>query len=224
MQKREGQPCKHRFLRSKLLVQQLLTIYLRHLQTAYLVFECGVHLGKVAEITGYAFSTVRTYANKYMVDLDEAKKYFAVEPMPVVAYTKHCCRQGKNVELQYLMGCGEDVPGDGVVYLFKFYEPNKNIISSKIGTTTRSIKQRLPEEIAKYIKDNGWDINRVEICKIMSTKGITPTLVESSLRSEFGIDYGDSFVDNDRFMGVDLPTEQFTEIVNKYLRRKGKIK
>ena len=48
--------------------------------------------------------------------------------------------------------------GTKLCYLFKFYDSNGDLIFSKVGTTERTIRQRLTEEI-KYYRKRGIDVN-----------------------------------------------------------------
>ena len=41
-----------------------------HLQVVFLSAECGLPYAEIAEITGYAVSTVRNYVRKYADDID----------------------------------------------------------------------------------------------------------------------------------------------------------
>lgn len=190
---------------------------IRQKQVAYLFHKQSMPIQEISRITKYAESTVRTYAYKfYESDIElffEANK-------PVIDHVRTCCRYGYYVNMEYLQGCGEDVENTPMIYFFKFYWEN-TLICCKIGKTERSIHDRLVEEIAGYIKKNDWEIDRVEIHKIIPTYNIRPRFVEDYIRSGLGMEYSEYFNDNDRFMRVDIPAERFTELATEYLRKCG---
>lgn len=190
-------------------------IHRSHLQIVYLANE-GVSYEQIAEITGYAVSTIRTYVRKYAEFMAEANRTFADYYAPaILKVDKYKSRNtGVEIPICYLEGCGEDVPNQRAVYLFKFY--CGGVVNSKIGTTERSINQRVREELRGYIKDSGWEIERVEIARIISTGEYDPVFTESELRGKF-IKYHKHFKKNDRFMNLDIPVEEFEEIVMRYL-------
>lgn len=100
-------------------------------------------------------------------------------------------------------------------YLFKFYDSNGNLLFSKIGTTERTIGVRLNEEINKYNKK--FDVYGVIIESVIDCKDIPPEGAESQLRAHFIKKYPNSYMKNDRFREVDIPVDEFNEIVNSYL-------
>ena len=108
------------------------------------------------------------------------------------------------------------------MYLFKFYWKNA-IIASKIGTTAQSIDKRLRREIYEYIKKSDWSIDRVEIHKIIPTHHIKPRLVEDYVRVELATEYYNNFVDNDRFMHADVPTDLFVRLAQEGLAKYAHI-
>ena len=196
--------------------------YVRQAQVAYLYNERHLSVAEICRITNYADSTVRRYRHEYFNRSLELQNRFFVPTVPVVDYVRFGCLQGYDVEMQYLENCGEDLSGENMLYLFKFYWKNA-IISSKIGTTAVSIDKRLRREISDYIKKNGWEIDRVEIHKIIPTKHIKPRLVEDYVRVELATKYYDNFVDNDRFMGADIPVELFERLAQEGLAKYAHI-
>ena len=188
----------------------------RQMQTLYLYNE-GVAVEQIATITQYAVATIRSYVRKFEECVKEANRLFADIENPSVARSETRKRQGRTVVLDFLADCGDlDVRGEKLVYLFKFYCGTQ--VNSKIGTTERTITERLVEEIDTYIKKNGWPIDRVEIIKVISTRDVEPALVESRVRSDLGIKYRTNYINNDRFMDVEIPVEEFEASVNNYLR------
>lgn len=187
----------------------------RQLQTLYLYNE-GVAVEQIATITAYAIATIRSYVRKFEDCVKEANRLFADIENPSVARSETRRRQGRTVVLDFLADCGDlGVRGEKLVYLFKFYCGTQ--VNSKIGTTERTITERLVEEIDTYIKKNGWPIDRVEILKVISTRDVEPALVESRVRSDLGIKYRQNYINNDRFMDVEIPVEEFETSVHNYL-------
>lgn len=187
----------------------------RQLQTLYLYNE-GVALEQIATITAYAIATIRSYVRKFEDCVKEANKLFADIENPSVARSETRKRQGRTVVIDFLADCGDlEVRGEKLVYLFKFYCGTQ--VNSKIGTTERTITERLVEEIDTYIKKNEWPIDRVEILKVISTRDVEPALVESRVRSDLGIKYRQNYINNDRFMDVEIPVEEFETSVHNYL-------
>lgn len=189
----------------------------RQKQVAYLFHKKNMSVCEICEITHYAESTVRTYAYKFN---ENGIEFLFENNKPVISHIKTCCRYGYYVNMEYVENCGEDTPKNAMVYFFKFYWENR-LICCKIGTTTVSIHDRLVREIADYIKKNDWEIDRVEIHKIIPTYNVKPRFVEDYIRAELALEYGDYFIDNDRFMRVDIPAERFTELATEYLRKCG---
>lgn len=187
----------------------------RQLQAVYLYNE-GVALEQIATITAYAIATIRSYVRKFEDCVKEANRLFSDIENPSVARSETRRRQGRTVVLDFLADCGDlEVRGEKLVYLFKFYCGTQ--VNSKIGTTERTITERLVEEIDTYIKKNGWPIDRVEILKVISTRDVEPALVESRVRSDLGIKYRQNYINNDRFMDVEIPVEEFETSVHNYL-------
>lgn len=166
----------------------------RHLQVIYLNHH-GFDFKEIAKWTRYAESTVRNYI-RIFADLAEK----AIETF------YHITQKVKKV----LRG------GKQLVYLYKFYSKNDELICSKVGTTTRLPEQRLKEEI-KYYQAHNIPVTRGEICSVIDCGAIPAEGAESITRAYFIRRFPDTFHKNDRFFGVDLPTRTFNKIVGNYL-------
>ena len=101
-------------------------------------------------------------------------------------------------------------------YLFTFYDDNDNMVCSKIGTTTRKVRQRLREELtSQTYKKMGCTravINRVYDCGEIPAEGL-----ESYFRAMYIKQFPESFKKNDRFMNTWFDLAQADKIVEKYL-------
>lgn len=167
---------------------------LKHLQVVYLN-DNDFSFEEIAKWTGYVVSTVKAYIKKFSYLLSEAKATFS-------RITKKCKMS--------LMG------GKQLVYLYKFYNEDNELICSKVGTTTRLPEQRLKEEI-KYYRKHDIPVDHAKICSVIDCGELPAEGAESITRALFIQKYPNAFKKNDRFFGVDLPTRTFNKIVNSYL-------
>ena len=167
---------------------------MKHLQVVYLDSH-GFIPEEIAKWTGYAVSTIKGYVKKFQNLLKTAKKVF----YHITLKAKKVLRGGKQL-----------------VYLYKFYNSDNELICSKVGTTTRLPEQRLKEEI-KYYTKRGIPVDHAEICSVIDCGAIPAEGAESITRGLFIHRYPDAFKKNDRFFGVDIPTRTFNAIVKDYL-------
>lgn len=166
----------------------------KRLQVVYLN-EYGFTPAQISKWVDYAESTVKTYIRKFADLLEKAKKVFY-----------HVTKKVKKV----LVG------GRQLVYLFKFYDGQNELICSKVGTTTQLPEQRLAQEI-KYYREHGIPVERTEICSVIDCGTIPAEGAESITRAAFIRKYPDAFKKNDRFFGIDIPAITFNRIVKNYL-------
>lgn len=172
---------------------------MKRMQVVYLN-EYGFTPKQIAKWVDYAESTIKTYTKKFSDLVDKAKKTFY-----------HVTKKVKTV----LVG------GAQLVYLFKFYDSNGNLVCSKVGTTTRLPEQRMKEEIRNYKKSKNAKIATIthaDICSVIDCGSVPAEGAESVTRAYFIRKNPDKFVKNDRFIDVDIPTRTFNEIVNSYLK------
>ena len=172
---------------------------IKHLQTIYLAY-LGFAEEKISEFTGYALATIKKYIKKFNNLLDTAKQFFEKSFQDILFIL--CDNLGKKKTEK--------------CYLFKFYGDNNILLFSKIGTTTRSVITRLKEEVKQYRRMQ-FPINKVEVCAVIDCGNIPAEGAESILRATFIKEFPNSFRKNDRFFGVDIPTETFKNIVEGYL-------
>lgn len=101
-------------------------------------------------------------------------------------------------------------------YLFKFFDFDDNIIFSKIGTSTRSIRKRLRKEINDYIK-MGFDIWRATIESVIDCGKTHVHGAESAVRAKLIKKYPTNYLPNDRFLNLNVSVKEFNKIVKAYL-------
>lgn len=175
-----------------------------HAQVVYLKEVMNKTCAEIADITGYAVNTVRSYAKKFLDLLEWARSIF--ERQSRRNYDEIINSNGYNIKERL----GE------ICYLFEFYNADNVLICSKVGTTTRTIRQRLIEELrSKTYKDMGITnavVNRVYECGNLPAEGL-----ESLIRSEYIKKYPKSFKKNDRFIGEKFDFELCDKIAEDYL-------
>jgi hypothetical protein len=174
-------------------------VEVKHLQVVYLAY-LGFAKEKIAELTGYALTTIKRYVKKFKDLLNAARQFFEKPLRDIIVIL--CDNLGREKTEK--------------CYLFKFYGENNTLLFSKIGTTTRSPMARLKEEIKGYRRSR-FLINKVEVCAVIDCGNIPAEGAESILRATFIKQFPNSFKKNDRFFGVDIPTETFKNIVEGYL-------
>lgn len=151
------------------------------------------------------------WTKKYILDPISLSIETAKE---IIKYTKTRRCSGFIIPMNYLSDCGEDVKGQQTLYLFKFYNSNHEIIFSKIGTTKVSVNERLRQEVAEYLKK--FDVASVDVCKIYDCGEMPAESYESFLRATLIKKYPNTWHKNDRFFGVNIPTETFTTLCDTF--------
>lgn len=193
----------------------------RKAQVYFLYHVEEVRRARIADITGYALSTLSSLRNRVSdyapladtlfleVVEDEAEEL----PTPIRTTYRRC--GDVVVPMNYLPGCGEDVQGQQTTYLFKFYTSDTNVpVFSKIGTTAKSVNERLRQEIGEYRKK--FDIRSVDICCIYDCGDLPPESFESYLRCKLIKKFPGTWKKNDRFFGTDIPEELFTALCDQF--------
>lgn len=154
----------------------------------------------IADLFGYAISTIRTYRWKYHYYLEESKELF--EP--------------RVIDEEILNPNDYDLDSYGkFFYLVKFYDYRGNFLVSKIGTTERSLEQRLKEHFK-----SGTPYNRMGACFLKIDKVYScprnPKGLESYIRGLLMLKY--DLIGNDQFP-YDLDWEELEEEIQNYLQK-----
>ena len=189
---------------------------LRHAQVCYLYHVEEIARAEISRITGYAVSTLSTLKNKVLNLMELAKKFFISKTKKIVSATFNRVfkSEKKSVAINILENAGEDICDTEQVYLFKFYNPQGEIVFSKIGTSGKSVIKRLRDEIGEYSKKFSLDF--VDVCKIYPCGEMPAESYESMLRALLIKQFPGTWKRNDRFFGVDIPTERFEEICENF--------
>ena len=169
-------------------------IFKRHMSPAVkhkqvlVLHYLGYAIEDISNIVGYAIRTIkRIITTTINFSIEESKKIFL------------------------------NVPSVGVCYLFKFYD-EEGFCFSKIGATTRNWEKRLAEEEKEYSRKHytKGEVRGVKAV-IVNCGKYPPEGMESFVRAYFIKKYPQNFVPNDRFMGINIPNEEFTKIARAYL-------
>lgn len=166
----------------------------KQMQVVYL-HDNGFSIKIISKYTKYAVSTIKKYINKFKNLLDKAKNTFY-----------HITQKVKSITQA----------GKQLVYLFKFYGADDELICSKVGTTIRLPETRLREEISYYRKHD-IPVERAEICSVIDCGDLPAEGAESYTRAYYIKKYPNNFKKNDRFFRVDIETRTFNKLVNEYL-------
>lgn len=159
---------------------------------------------EIAEKVSLAISTVKTYCRKFADRLKSACEVF----------DRFYYKLKKTYSITNETGIDPKEKGKQWCYLFRFYNAQGELVCSKVGTTTRSVEQRLKEELrSKTYKDcTSATIDRIYDCGDLPAEGL-----ESRIRAEYIKLYPQSFKKNDRFISVLFDLPAIDNIVAEYL-------
>lgn len=193
----------------------------RKAQVYFLYHVEDVRRARISAITGYSPNTLSSLRNRVSDYASLAEELFlevieedtAEVAVPVRTTYRRC--GDVVVPMNYLPGCGEDVQGQQTTYLFKFYTADTAVpVFSKIGTTAKSVNERLRQEIGEYRKK--FDIRSVDVCRIYDCGELPPESFESFLRCKLIKKFPGTWKKNDRFFGTDIPEELFTALCEQF--------
>lgn len=165
--------------------------------------------GKWYEVCEEIFSKCADFAQKYVINplMRTISKIVEVK-QKATAKTKIMVDDG--IELL-------EKGGEQLCYLFEFYNDKNELVCSKVGTTTRTIKKRLQEELkSKTYAEMG--VVRGVIKRIYNCGQIPAEGLESYFRAKYIQAYPSSFKKNDRFMNQYFDLKKADAIAEEYLR------
>lgn len=108
--------------------------------------------------------------------------------------------------------------GTQLCYLIELLGKNYNLMYSKIGTTTRSIDQRMKEHLRYYAKEG---VEYIRINKVWDCGEIDAEGFESYFRSVMIKKHHEAFKKNDRFIAMAIPIEYAEELFAQYQAIQG---
>lgn len=170
----------------------------RYQALIYLAYEKKESNRFIADLFGYAMSTVRTYKWKYVDYLEEAKQLFK----------EHILYETIENPWEYDLDTENNY-----FYLIKFYDHKGEFLMSKVGTTTKTLRTRLSQHFRSntpYYKMGAsfLMIDKIYICE-RNPKGI-----ENALKGELMKKY--ELVGQDQFP-VDLNWDDYEDFIQNYL-------
>ena len=101
--------------------------------------------------------------------------------------------------------------GDGVeqLYLVRLLDRNRQLIWSKVGTTTRKTNKRMTEHLNYYKKDG---VKYIEVVRLWDCGEMEAEMYESAFRAHYMRKYKGAFRKNDRFTGVEFDLAEADKI------------
>ena len=219
---------------------------IRHAQVCYLYHVAEMKRSAIAEITGYAVSTLSKLrkASLPLMELaleiftsiieEEVEELLQVEEVieeleekilideitdyVVEEIEKTLFRQyeDKQIPMNYLKNCGADIKGEEQVYLIKFFGENKEKPLFSKIGTTKVSVNSRLRNEIKYYNDHNLDIHSADVCKILPCGEMPAESYESFLRALLIKKYPNTWHKNDRFFNVDIDVETFIQMCEQF--------
>lgn len=187
---------------------------MRNLQILYLYYIEDLKPSQISQIVGLAPSTITNYRNKFYDLLDEAEELFTSAPPKDKSY---------EIEHDYSNRIFADSKNTNKFYLIKVMNlKTGELITSKIGTTTKPINTRVGQICRDYEKMYGCPIH-IEIKRVYNCGKITPICFESYFRFEYILEYGKHYVENDRFEDIEFDYDKADKLYTSLIKRIEKI-
>ena len=146
------------------------------------------------------FNNSKKWANKYIIDVVNK----------IITKIKHKVPNERILWNTQKINYKE---GTELCYLIELLGKNYNLMYSKIGTTTRSIEQRMKEHLRYYAKEG---VEYIKINKVWNCGNINAEGFESYFRSILIKKNPKAFKKNDRFASVIIPIEYADELFEQY--------
>ena len=184
----------------------------KYRQIVYLYNKKNETCDFIANLTGYAYSTVKNYIRKFAHLLEEACELFKYSRKPKdSARETHFETPHGTIDFE----CPNDLGEDGEkFYLIRAFNAEGVRLFSKVGTTIRSVLQRMKEHLSAYAK---LGIVRIVIDKVWDCGNLPAEGFESWFRAYYIRRWPEKFNKNDRFFDVDFDLDEAQEIFTKYV-------
>lgn len=169
----------------------------------------------IAELTGYAVSTIRNYATKFFELLESAKELFKGSRKTKMQKAKVDNHFIISEDKEIVVECDtKNFYGDSEkFYLIRAFDKNGNRLFSKVGTTTRGILERMKEHLKSY-KELG--VVKIIIDKVWSCGNTPAEGFESFFRAIYISKFAKHFKKNDRFFDIDFNLDEADKIYTQY--------
>lgn len=192
--------------------------YTKYRQIVYLSEHKGESYEFIAKLTDYAVSTIRNYVRKFAYLLEEACKMFKYSRKPKEIIDMEEALKNQKVHVtphgEITFECPNDLAEDSEkFYLIRAFDSKGKRIFSKVGTTIRSVLQRMKEHLAAYTK---LGIVRIVVDKIWDCGNIPAEGYESWFRAWYIRRWPEKFNKNDRFFDVDFDLDEAQTIFSQY--------
>lgn len=103
-------------------------------------------------------------------------------------------------------------------YLIRLLDRNRELIWSKVGTTTKPTQQRMSQHLSYYKKDG---VKFVEVVRLWDCNGVDAEGAESMFRAHYIMKHPGTFRKNDRFTGVEFDLDEADRLMQNYLRKRA---
>ena len=103
-------------------------------------------------------------------------------------------------------------------YLIRLLDRNKELIWSKVGTTTKATQKRMTQHLDYYKKDG---VRFVEVVRLWSCGDIDAEGAESMFRSHYIKKHPGTFRKNDRFTGVEFDLDEADKLFSDYVAERA---
>lgn len=157
------------------------------------------------------FNSCKEWAKQYILDpigktihkIINGKTFFPKLRKEDISFSDECVIQNNNPDVQKC-------------YLIEFFDEEDNSLCSKVGTTKRTVQQRLREELRSdtYKKMGAIRcvVHRVYDCGEIPAEGL-----ESEFRAKYIRKYPHSFYKNDRFIKQTFDLAEADKIYKNYM-------
>lgn len=163
----------------------------------YSAYECVRAVWEWVETaTRYAFKFVKKMSFYALTTLHPNIEWNGIKPIEVPKKEK--CEQ---------------------LYLIRMLDEDDNLVYSKVGTTTRSTKERMKEHL-KYYYDNG--VRKIVVDRLWECGNVPAEGLESLFRATYIQRFPNSFRKNDRFINVEFDLNEADNIVENFLHPQGR--
>lgn len=172
--------------------------------------------GRWFETCSKIFQSTKEWVNKYIID-PVNKTIHKIEPIKI-----RFAPRVRDEAISIPGDCPEFDNSHGLekCYLIEFYNELGELICSKVGTTVRTIQERIREEL-KSKTYSGMGAKTCVIRRVYNCGEVPAEGAESRFRSEYIKKYPKSFKKNDRFINIQFNYSEADKIFADYIGEKA---